>query len=99
MRYKEAEFEFEDQEEYETLVFYRRRPIGTIVTMIEPNGRYCFRLGCDPRRQPRTYRGRIRAARALRIIDDLKQMAEKKKLSMDEIIVRAWDAKPNSAPS
>ena len=99
MRYKEDEFEFEDLEEHTTRVFYRRRPLGTIVTMIEPSGRYCFRLGCDSRREPRTYRGRVRAARALRIIDSLKRAAEQKKLSLDEIIVRAWDEKPHSAPS
>lgn len=99
MRFKEGEFEFEDQEQHTTLVYYRRRPLGTIITMVEPSGRYCFRLGCDDRPHPRTYRGRVRAARALRIIDDLKRTAEKKNLSLDEVIIRAWDEKPHSAPS
>jgi hypothetical protein len=99
MRYKDGEFEFEDQGDYTTLVYHKRRPLGTIVTMIEANGRYCFRLGCDARTHPRTYRGRIRAAQALRVIDELKRLADKKKLSLDELIVHAWDAKPHSAPS
>lgn len=99
MKYKEGEFEFEDTDEEGTRVFYRRRPLGSIVSMVEPSGRYCYRLGCDNRRQPRTYRGKVRAARALKIIDVLKQSAQKEKLSLDEVIVRAWDQKPHSAPS
>ncbi len=99
MKYKEGEFEFEDTQGEGTKVYYRKRPIGTIVSMMEASGRYCYRLGCDRRRKPRTYRGKVRAARALRVIETLKQEANKKKLSLDEIIVRAWDEKPHSAPS
>ena len=100
MKYRKGEFEFEDQDEDQgTTVFYRRKPIGTIFSMVESSGRYCFRLGCDSRRTPRTYRGRLRAARALRVIETLKQQAQKEKLSIDEVIVRAWDDKPHTAPS
>jgi len=97
MRYQEGNFEFEDVPNEGTTVFFRRRKIGTIFTTVEPNGRYCFRLGCDLRRQPRTYRGRLRAAEALKIIDELKKSAERDKLSIEEIIVRAWDKKPGAA--
>ena len=98
MRVKEGGFDFEPREE-ETAVYRGRRCIGTIVTMIETNGRYCFRLGCDRREHPRTYRGRVRAARALQIIDALKREAKKRRMSLDEVIVRAWDDKPQSAPN
>jgi len=99
MRYQEGEFEFEDVPDEGTRVFFRRRKIGTIYTTVEPNGRYCFRLGCDSRRQPRTYRGRVRAAEALKVIDDLKRVAKRDNLSIEEVIVRAWDEKPQTAPS
>jgi hypothetical protein len=99
MRYKEGEFEFEDTPNDGTNVYYKRRQIGSIVSMVESSGRYCFRLGCDSRRKPRTYRGRIRAAQALRIIDELRKTAGREKLGIDEVIVRAWDRKPHSAPS
>ncbi len=98
MRYKEGDFEFEDGE-VESLVFHKRRQIGTIVTMVEASGRYCFRLGCDNRKTPRTYRGKTRAAQALLVIDGLKKEATRGKLKLDEVIIRAWDTKPNSAPS
>ena len=57
----------------ETEVFKGRRPLGTIVGMKELSGRHCFRLAFDSRRQPRTYRGRVQAAQALQMIDDLKR--------------------------
>ena len=99
MRYKEGEFEFEDQDDGSISVYFRRHRLGTLESMVEASGRYCFRLGCDSRRTPRTYRGRVRAAQALKIIDDLKRAAAREKLSLDEVIVRAWDQKPQSAPS
>lgn len=98
MAKKEGGFEFQDNGE-SVAVYYRRRLIGEIVTMIEASGRYCFRLGCDNRREPRTYRGRVRAARALLVIDTLKRDQEKKGWSVDELIVHAWDAKPHTAPN
>ena len=60
----------------ETEVFLGRRSIGTIVGMKEQSGRHCFRLACDSRREPRTYRGRVQAAQALEMIDDLKRLAK-----------------------
>lgn len=91
-------FEFQAEGD-ETIVLEGKRKLGTIVTMVEASGRYCFRLGCDTREEPRTYRGRVRAAEALRAIDELKRQAKESKLSTDELIVRAWDAKPHTAPS
>ncbi|MDP6445436.1 MAG: hypothetical protein QGG36_02145 [Pirellulaceae bacterium] len=95
---KEGGFEFR-QEGDEMTVFVRRRKIGAIVTMVEANGRYCFRLASDHRKEPRTYRGRLRAARALQIIDNLKRKAEKQDWSADELIINAWDDKPHTAPN
>lgn len=86
-------------EDEATRVFKGRREIGTIVTMLEASGRYCFRLGCDNRDEPRTYRGRVRAAKALLLIDELQKTAKKKKWGLDELIVHAWDAKPQTAPN
>ena len=42
---------------------------------------------------------RVRAARALKIIDAIKQRAQKEKLSVERVIVEAWDEKPQSAES
>lgn len=97
MRLSQAGFEFRDGQSG-TLVYMGRRCIGQIITMKEPNGRYCFRLGCDTRKQPRTYRGRIRAAKALQIIDDLKRKASREHWEPETLIVRAWDDKPETAP-
>lgn len=98
MKIKEGGFEFRTEGD-ETAVFKAGKRIGTIVTMLEVNGRYCFRLGCDERSEPRTYRGRVRAAQALLVIDKLKKEAKRRKLELDEVIVRAWDAKPHTAPN
>ena len=78
-------------------VFYRRRRIGEIVTRKERSGRYCFRLGCDNRKHPRTYRGRTRAAEALKIIDTLARNAAKGSWSLQTLTIHAWDAKPHTA--
>ena len=77
-------------------VHCRGRFLGTIVGMIEASGRPCYRLGLDTRKNPRTYRGRVRAAEVLQIIDSLKRQAEKSGWSTEELIVRAWDAKPST---
>ena len=100
MSIKEGGFEFRQCDDDSGLdVFHKRRRIGSIVTMIEASGRYCFRLGCDRRNAPRTYRGRVRAARALLVIDELKSEARKRKWAVDELIVNAWDEKPHTAPN
>ena len=67
--------------------------------MKEQSGRHCFRLSCDSRREPRTYRGRVQAAEALLMIDDLKRAAKKHRWSIDELIIRSWDDKPRASQS
>ena len=95
---KEGGFSFHDDPEG-AVVTYRGRTLGTIVTMYEASGRHCFRLGCDNRKEPRTYRGRVKAAQALKVIADLKRQAEKQKWEFEELIVRSWDVKPRSVAS
>jgi hypothetical protein len=82
-----------------TEVFLGRRPIGSMVGMKELSGRHCFRLACDARREPRTYRGRVQAAQALEMIDDLKRRAKQERWSVDETIIRSWDVKPRASQS
>jgi hypothetical protein len=82
-----------------TEVYAGRRRLGTIVGMKEQSGRHCFRLACDNRREPRTYRGRIQAAEALSLIDELKRAAAKNRWSVDELIIRSWDGKPRASQS
>jgi hypothetical protein len=81
----------------ETEVLLGRRSIGTIVGMKEQSGRHCFRLACDSRREPRTYRGRVQAAQALEMIDELKRLAKQERWSIDEVIIRSWDGKPRAS--
>ena len=80
-----------------TEVCVGRRSIGWIVGMKEQSGRHCFRLACDSRRAPRTYRGRTQAAQALEMIDDLKRLARQGRWSVDEMIIRSWDDKPRAS--
>ncbi len=95
MKLKEGGFEFrDDEEEGGWSVHYRRREIGHIVGMKEASGRHCFRLGCDMRKEPRTYRGKVKAAQALLSLSDLQRNAKKKNWSMEEVILRAWDCRP-----
>ena len=82
----------------ETDVYKGKTSLGTIVGMREKSGRHCFRLGIDTRRSPRCYRGRRKAAEALQIIDKLVKEAQTKKLSTADLVVRAWDAKPEASP-
>jgi hypothetical protein len=83
----------------QTEVFRGTRPLGAIVGMKEQSGRHCFRLACDSRREPRTYRGRVQAAEALQMIDDLKNLAKKHRWPVEELIVRSWDDKPRASQS
>ncbi len=83
----------------ETDVYMGRRLLGTITGMKELSGRHCFRLACDSRREPRTYRGRVQAAEALLMIDDLKRAAKRRRWSVEELIVRSWDGKPRASQS
>ncbi len=84
--------------ENDTDVYKGQRHLGTIIGMRERSGRHCFRLGIDMRRKPRKYRGRVKAATALLIIDDLKAAAKKNKWSLDELVIHAWDGKPEASP-
>ena len=94
---KEGGFTFEVFDG-QTDVYRGTRKIGTLVTTREANGRYCFRLSCDRRANPRTYRGRVKAAEALWIIDQLVREAKTRRLALEEVIVRAWERKPEAAP-
>lgn len=96
MSIKEGGFEFVEEGDG-FVVYQRKQELGRIVTMLEASGRYCFRLGFDTRPNPRTYRGKVLAAKALKIIDSLRREAKSSKLSQEELIIRAWDAKPKSA--
>ncbi|MCR9115490.1 MAG: hypothetical protein NXI22_00910 [bacterium] len=75
-------------------VVHKRRSLGTIVGMKEPSGRHCFRLGCDTRKTPRTYRGKQKAAEALLALDELKRNANRYKWNIETIVLRAWDHRP-----
>jgi hypothetical protein len=86
---------FEDMTE----VYMGRRCLGQIVGMKEYSGRHCFRLASDTRHEPRTYRGRVQAAEALLLIDDLKRAAKKQRWSVEELIIRSWDSKPRASQS
>jgi len=96
MAIREGGFEFRENPTGVT-VYYRRRRLGDIITMYEPGGRHCFRLGCDNRRHPRTYRGRVKAAEALRIVDSLKRRATKAGWTEETLVLWAWDEKPNTS--
>ena len=95
---REGEFVFHVYSN-QTEVFRGSRSLGAIVGMKEQSGRHCFRLACDSRREPRTYRGRVQAAEALQMIDDLKNLAKKKRWPVEELIVRSWDDKPRASQS
>ena len=92
---KDGAFTFHDDPEG-AVVYYRGKKLGKIVTMYEASGRHCFRLGCDSRKNPRTYRGRVKAAEALKLVEDMARQAKKEKWSQQELIIRSWDCKPRS---
>ena len=94
-KFKEGRFEFRQTPE-DTTVYYRGRSLGKIISMLEASGRYCFYLQCDTRREPRTYRGRVKAAEALLIVDTLKRQSKKERWSVETLITRAWESKPAS---
>lgn len=93
MSVKEGGFEFQP-EKTGWRVIYKKRTLGTIIGMKEPSGRHCFRLGEDTRKEPRTYRGKVKAAEALLTLDELKKMAKRYKWNVETIILRAWDHRP-----
>ena len=65
--------------------------------MKEATGRHCFYLGCDPRKDPRTYRGKIKAAEALHAIHKLVDVKKKKKLNLETLIIYSWDDRPRAS--
>ena len=78
-------------------VYVRSRFIGEILPDKEASGRHCFYLGCDDRQEPRTYRGKIKAAEALHVIDKLRTDSKKKRWSVEKLIVMAWDERPRAS--
>ena len=78
-------------------VLYRGKRIGVICPAKEASGRHCFYLACDSRREPRTYRGKIKAAEALQVIYKLASESKKKRWSVEELIVMAWDERPRAS--
>lgn len=99
MAVTESDFEFHP-EKAGWRVVYKRRNLGTIVGMKEPSGRHCFRLGEDTRKEPRTYRGKVKAAEALLALDELTRLSKRYNWSIETIILRAWDHRPSvSSPN
>ena len=89
-------YRFEESDEGFS-VFVRGKRIGDIVPAKEASGRHCFYLACDDRREPRTYRGKQKAAEALHAIFKLKNDSTKKKWSREKLIVMAWDERPRAS--
>lgn len=75
-------------------VYFKHKHLGEIVTWREANGRHCFRLGCDVRKTPRTYRGRLNAALALLSIHEMAAKARRHNWPAEKLILEAWDARP-----
>ena len=78
-------------------VIMKGKKIGQIFPMKERTGRHCFYLGFDKRRDPRTYRGKIKAAEALETIQKLVAESKKKRLPLETLIVHAWDDRPRAS--
>jgi hypothetical protein len=83
------------------LVHHRGKRLGEIIPAKETSGRHCFYLALDDRRSPRTYRGKLKAAEALRVIRKLTADSKRRKWSVEKLIVIAWDERPRAsdAPS
>lgn len=92
---KEGGFEFRPTSNGHA-VHYKKRMIGEICTHQEPNGRHCFRLGIDTRKDPRTYRGKVTAAEALLALDELTREAKGESWSLQDTILRAWERTPST---
>ena len=78
-------------------VYVRSRLIGEILPAKEASGRHCFYLGCDDRKEPRSYRGKIKAAEALQVIDKLRTDSKKKRWSLEKLMIMAWDERPRAS--
>ncbi len=78
-------------------VTLRGKDLGNIIPTREPTGRHCFYLGYDTRKNPRTYRGKVKAAEALLALDQLKTNAKKNKWKTELLLINAWDDRPRSS--
>ena len=78
-------------------VIVKGKKLGEIKPMKESTGRHCFYLGFDTRKNPRTYRGKIKAAEALEAIDRLLNNQKKKRWTEQALIVNAWDERPRAS--
>ncbi len=78
-------------------VYYRGKRIGDILPAKEASGRHCFYLGFDDRKEPRTYRGKLKAAEALHVIYKLAQEAKKKRWSSEKLLIVSWDERPRAS--
>ena len=80
-------------------VYYRGRRLGEILPAKEASGRHCFYLGCDDRDEPRTYRGKQKAAEALQIMSKLATDAQRRHWPLEKLIAIAWDQRPRASES
>ena len=71
-----------------------RNMLGVNRTTRERSGRSAFSLGCDRRKPPRSYRGTRLAVRALVALADVVAGARRKHLSLEEVVLAAWAARP-----
>lgn len=78
-------------------VYVRGKCIGDIIPAKEASGRHCFYLGCDDRKEPRTYRGKQKAAEALHTIYKLKNDSIRKRWTPEKLIAMAWDERPRAS--
>ena len=78
-------------------VVLKGKKIGEIMPMKEATGRHCFYLGCDKRRSPRTYRGKLKAAEALETMSKLIAEHQKKKSPLEILIINCWDERPRAS--
>jgi hypothetical protein len=78
-------------------VYYRGRCLGEIRPAKEASGRHCFYLACDDRKEPRTYRGKRKAAEALQILQKLASEAKRRRWSLEKLVTLAWDQRPRAS--
>jgi hypothetical protein len=78
-------------------VYYRGRRLGEIRAAKEASGRHCFYLACDDRKQPRTYRGKQKAAEALQVLHKLASEAKRRRWSLEKLVALAWDQRPRAS--
>jgi hypothetical protein len=71
--------------------------LGRIRSTTEPSGRVAFHLAADPRRKPRTYRGRHLAAEAVAALYELTTRARRDRMSTEEVVLAAWSVRPPSS--